>query len=511
MSINSRVLLERHFNVYIVDGGPQRMTKHLMPRLRTDLLVWTPAVTDVIGSDNPRRLKRERLLIDSGHALWILVIYFRHGVTAKYPQQSTHSKVPTAKYPQQSTTVYDKRPLQSLTRRLCPHRPLSTERRKAAPPAMKPQPHSCEHRHGRQNDLLEHYDLHEELGSGAYGIVYLATQKISGQYVAIKVIRHLDNSLVCRRTLREVRYLQGFKRENIISLLDVARPDNIDNFSEACLIQEYMPQNLTQVIDKFELTELQISYLTHQMLLGLQAIHCADIIHRDVKPDNLLVGPNCELKICDFGLARAQSTSGTGKLKMTEYVATRWYRAPEVMLSRYDKASDVWSSGCVLAQMLGRRVIFPGSNYIDQLCRIFDVLGSPTDDDLTKARYSQKSIDYIRTALPSRPRMLWKDMFPKASVDSLDLVDRLLTFNMYSRITIEKALEHSFVRMWLDPDEASCKVSPTRQAFLDCDDGAMENGAKSEYGTTSAHVGSRLKFTRRSFPRARSSVGSGDV
>jgi mitogen-activated protein kinase 1/3 len=183
---------------------------------------------------------------------------------------------------------------------------------------MKHLPHTHGYRHGRENDLLEHYDLHRKLGSGAYGVVYLATQKISGQHVAIKVIRHLDNSLVCRRTLREVRYLQGFKHENIIGLLDVARPDNFDTFSEACLIQEYMPQNLTQVIDKFELTELQISYLTYQMLLGLQAVHCAGIIHRDVKPDNLLVGPNCELKICDFGLARAQSAGGSEKLNMTE-------------------------------------------------------------------------------------------------------------------------------------------------------------------------------------------------
>ena len=124
-----------------------------------------------------------------------------------------------------------------------------------------PRPHEA--KHGRQNDLLERYDVLQKLGSGAYGVVYLAMQKGSGQHVAVKVIRHLDNPLVCRRTLREVRYLQGLKHENIISLLDVARPDDIDNFSEACLIQECMPQNLTQVIDRFELTELQISYLTH--------------------------------------------------------------------------------------------------------------------------------------------------------------------------------------------------------------------------------------------------------
>lgn len=133
--------------------------------------------------------------------------------------------------------------------------------------------------------------MHRKVGSGTYGVVYQATQKDSGDDVAIKVIRHLDNPVVCRRTLREIRFLQHFKHENIITLLDVARPDTFHHFSEACLVQEYMPQNLSQVIGKYELTDLQISHLTHQMLAGLGAIHFAGIIHRDVKPENLLVGP----------------------------------------------------------------------------------------------------------------------------------------------------------------------------------------------------------------------------
>lgn len=342
-------------------------------------------------------------------------------------------------------------------------------------------PHSKRYRYGRQDDLLEHYDIHRMLGSGAYGVVYQATQKSSGQHVAIKVIRHLDNPLVSLRTLREIRFLQHFKHDNIVTLLDAARPDSVGNFSEACLVQEYMPQNLTQVIDKYELTELQISYLTHQMLLGLHAIHRAAIIHRDVKPDNLLVGPNCELKICDFGLARAQIAGRKERAKMTEYVATRWYRAPEVMLSRYDEASDVWSSGCVLAQMLGKRVLFPGENYVDQLYRIFNVLGSPTGDDMTQARYSRKSMQYIRTALPFMVRTPWKDMFPKASEESLSLLNRLLTFNMYSRITTEDALQHEFVRTWTRADEVSCSGNATQQAFLGCSDAEGAQEAKREY------------------------------
>jgi mitogen-activated protein kinase 1/3 len=347
--------------------------------------------------------------------------------------------------------------------------------------------HSHEYNIGRQNDLLEHYDIHQKpLGSGTYGVVYQATQKSSGEQVAIKVIRHLDNPLVCRRTLREIRYLQHFKHDNIITLLDVARPNSIHSFSEACLIQEYMPQNLTQVIAKYELTDMQTSYLTYQMLIGLHSIHRADILHRDLKPDNILVGPNCELKICDFGLARAQATCRNERIKMTEYVATRWYRAPEIMLSKYGKASDVWSSGCVLAEMLGKNVLFPGKDYLHQLDLIFNVLGSPTDDDLKKARYPRKNIQLIRTVLPTRAGKLWNDMFPKASEESLGLLDRLLTFNMDNRITVEDALQHEFFRVWTSVGEGSCNAATTSKPFMDGANAEGDTEAKREYNSIRA-------------------------
>lgn len=330
-----------------------------------------------------------------------------------------------------------------------------------------------------QNDLLEHYDIGQKVGSGTYGVVYRATQKSSGQRVAMKEIRRLDDPLVCRRTLREIKFLQHLKHDNIVALLDVARPNGFHSFSKACLVEEYMPQNLSQVIAKYDLNDRQISFFTLQMLAGLNAVHSAGIIHRDVKPENLLVGRNGELKICDFGLARAQNAGGKKDIKMTEYVATRWYRAPEIMVSRYGKASDVWSSGCVLAEMLGGKVLFPGKNYTHQLDLIFNVLGSPTDDDLGGG-YSSKSIHYIRTALPSRPRTPWRSIFPKASEESLSLLNRLLTFNMCSRITVEAALQHEFVQPWLRSSEGRYESVYKGQTFFDCDDAGPDASAKSE-------------------------------
>lgn len=306
---------------------------------------------------------------------------------------------------------------------------------------------------GAQNDLSESYCLGERKGSGSYGDVYKATQKTTGREVAIKVIRGLHDPSVCRRTLREIKILQLFRHENIVSLIDVARPSDLASFSEACLIQEYMPYNLDQIIRHHPLSDVKISYLTYQIICGLEAIHAADILHRDLKPDNILVRENWDLKICDFGLARARRANGKRLEGLTTYVATRWYRAPEIILSEiklstYGKAADLWGTGCILAEMMGKTVLFPGKNHVDQLHLIFRILGTPTIDDMT-AKCDQAGVKFIQNTLPSRPGMPWKNVFPMASECGLDLLGRLLTFSQESRITAKFALLHPFVRSWM--------------------------------------------------------------
>lgn len=325
--------------------------------------------------------------------------------------------------------------------------------------------------------------MHQLLGRGAYGSVYQATPRGFQNKVAIKVVRQLDNPLVCRRTLSEIRILQHLQHCNIVRLLDSARPCSFHRLSEACLVQKAMPYNLTQVIQKFLLSDAQISYLTHQMLCGLHAIHSAGIIHRDIKPDNLLVAENCDLKICDFGLARAETTRERRRSRLTEYVATRWYRAPEVMLSRYGKAADVWSSGCVLAEMLGRRVLFPGQGYVHQLDCIFAVLGSPTDEDLEPG-YSVKSIEYIRKMLPLREKRPWREVYPHASQASLDLLDRLLTFNMNRRISTGDAARHIYVQGWAERYRQSWEVASTQPVFVEGEGDGSGLAARREFRLT---------------------------
>ena len=184
-----------------------------------------------------------------------------------------------------------------------------------------------------------------------------------------------------------------------------------------------------RVIRTQDLSDDHAQYFIYQTLRALKALHSADVIHRDLKPSNLLLNANCDLKVCDFGLARSVRTaepSGTETGFMTEYVATRWYRAPEIMLSfkMYTKAIDVWAVGCILAELLNGRPLFPGRDYGHQLDLILDVIGTPTLEEFYGIT-SRRSRDYIR-ALPIRKRRPFTALFPSASPDAIDFLQKTL-------------------------------------------------------------------------------------
>ncbi|POW12874.1 hypothetical protein PSTT_04199, partial [Puccinia striiformis] len=327
-------------------------------------------------------------------------------------------------------------------------------------PAVKPKPTSSrnagEPRRVRFN-VGTKYHVMDVIGEGAYGIVCSAIHRPTGQKVAIKKIVPFDHSMFCLRTLRELKLLKYFQEhnvsENIITIVDIIRPPSIEAFKEVYLIQELMETDMHRVIRTQVLSDDHCQYFIYQTLRALKALHSADVIHRDLKPSNLLLNANCDLKVCDFGLARSIRTAEEETGFMTEYVATRWYRAPEIMLTfkQYTKAIDVWSVGCILGEMLSGRPLFPGRDYHHQLTLILDVLGTPSLDEFY-AINSRRSQDYIRS-LPLRKKRAFASIYPNASALAVDFLNKTLTFDPKKRLTVEQALQHPYLEAYHDPED----------------------------------------------------------
>merc|ERR1711957_466008 len=190
-------------------------------------------------------------------------------------------------------------------------------------------------------------------------------------------------------------------------------------------------------------------YFMHQLLLGSLYMHSANIIHRDLKPSNVLLNKNCGLKICDFGLARGYEEE---KLQegLTEYVVTRWYRAPEVILNatHYTKALDVWSIGCIFAELLGRAPLFPGDDYLDQIKRTIGVLGTPTTED-KEFIVGESERKFLRKQA-KRSKQDWNKIYPNANPTALDMLGKMLVFNPYKRYSVEECLDHMYFENYMD-------------------------------------------------------------
>lgn len=305
------------------------------------------------------------------------------------------------------------------------------------------------------------YSPIESIGTGAYGVVCAAKDNRTGQRVAIKKIpKVFEVIVIAKRTYRELKILRHLRHENIISILDVMLPpEDPSLFQDVYVVLDLMESDLHHIIHSVQpLSEDHIQFFLYQILRGVKYIHSANVLHRDLKPSNLLINRNCELKIGDFGMAKGLSSSAEEHSTfMTEYVATRWYRAPELMLSlsEYTFAIDMWSVGCILAEMLARRQLFPGKNYLNQLQLILSVVGTPSQD-YVQAVGSERVKVYLQ-ALPPRDPVELSVLFPEASEVSLDLMRKLLQLEPRKRISAEEALAHKYLIRYHDPkDEPVC-------------------------------------------------------
>jgi len=294
----------------------------------------------------------------------------------------------------------------------------------------------------------------------------------SQEEVAIKKISNVLHDLVdAKRLLREIQIGRHLvQQENIISTVDVlVTKRSTSDVDDLYIVTDLFPTDLHRVIHSknVPLGGDHVKFFLWQLLCATKYMHSAGIVHRDIKPSNILVNSECDLRVCDFGLARGlenEATSSKGgdgdgsdnveeEEFMTEYVVTRWYRAPEILLGSrdYKKSVDMWSVGCVFAEMLARRALFPGENSLDQVTRIMKVLGTFSEDDILDFASDAACRWVIKQ--PHFDRQPFSEMFPGAPPDALDLLRNMLELRPDRRCTADAALRHPYLADYHDEEE----------------------------------------------------------
>lgn len=287
------------------------------------------------------------------------------------------------------------------------------------------------------------YQIQEVVGKGSYGVVGSAIDSHTGERVAIKkindVFEHVSDAT---RILREIKLLRLLRHPDIVEIKHIMLPPSRREFKDIYVVFELMESDLHQVIKaNDDLTPEHYQFFLYQLLRGLKYIHTANVFHRDLKPKNILANADCKLKICDFGLARVSFNDAPSAIFWTDYVATRWYRAPELcgsFFSKYTPAIDIWSIGCIFAEMLTGKPLFPGKNVVHQLDLMTDLLGTPPAESTARIR-NEKARRYL-SSMRKKQQVPFTQKFPNADPLALRLLERLLAFDPKDRPSAEEAL-----------------------------------------------------------------------
>ncbi|XP_069006870.1 cyclin-dependent kinase-like 5 isoform X3 [Embiotoca jacksoni] len=287
-------------------------------------------------------------------------------------------------------------------------------------------------------DVMNKFEVLGIVGEGAYGVVLKCRHKETNEIVAIKKFKDSEeNEEVKETTLRELKMLRTLKQENIVELKEAFR-----RRGKLYLVFEYVEKNMLELLEELPNgvpTEKARSYI-FQLIKAIHWCHKHDIVHRDIKPENLLISSDDVLKLCDFGFARNLS-EGTDA-NYTEYVATRWYRSPELLLGApYGKAVDMWSVGCILGELSDGQPLFPGESEIDQLFTIQKVLG-PLPPEQMKLFYNNPRFHGLRFPAVNHPQTLERRYLGIIGGALLDLLKSLLLLNPTERFLTEQSLNH---------------------------------------------------------------------
>ena len=311
-----------------------------------------------------------------------------------------------------------------------------------------------------ERHVKKRFDVCQRLGKGAYGIVWKAVEKKGGVVALKKCFDAFRNATDAQRTYREIMYLQKLAgHENIIRLQHMIRAEND---RDIYLTFDFMDTDLHAVIRANILEPIHKKYIIYQLLKALKFMHSGQLLHRDIKPSNLLLNSDCHVKLCDFGLCRSVAEKNMTKSSndlnqkssiLTDYVATRWYRAPEILLGApiYTKGVDMWAVGCILGEMIHGKPIFAGTSTVNQLEKIIECTGKPTKDDVDAI-----ASPYAATMLDSVAVVVRKDLsfVPDENVPAI--LTETLKFNPRLRLSAEAALGDVYVSEFHNPaDEPS--------------------------------------------------------
>jgi len=292
--------------------------------------------------------------------------------------------------------------------------------------------------------------------------------------------------------LREISLLKQLGKSNhpnIVRLLDICHGQRIDGREmNLFLVFEHVDQDLNQYIERCPppgLAPERIKDVMWQILSGVDFLHSHRIVHRDLKPQNILVSREGHVKLADFGLARIYDFSSL----LTTVVVTLWYRSPEILLgTTYATPVDIWSCGCILAELYLRKPLFPGNYEIDQLGKIFGILGTPTEAEWPK------DSSVMREAFQSRNSLGLESTIAEMDAPALDLLKKMLVFNSDQRISASKALLHPY---FSDYGFTPYSVSPTSDLASESSSSAsnMSEAGSSEPNTSLSPVNASTSFS----------------
>lgn len=297
--------------------------------------------------------------------------------------------------------------------------------------------------------MPKRYRIDGVIGRGAYGEVCQGFDTTQGIPVAIKKNKRIfqqanSNSLIPIRVLRELKVLCHLHHPNIVNLSAVIIPESYEEFNDIYMVMELMQADLRDLlVTGQKLSDKHVQYITYQILLALAYIHSADILHRDLKPENILLNADCVLKLCDFGLARGIDFEKDPRMS-TNYVQTRYYRAPELLLNNatVTKQVDMWSVGCIMAELLGGKILFQGTSPINQIEKIVRIVGTPKNLDFCKG--SPQGVTFMKQLRKCDPVPLEHLFDPDTNRDAIDLLGLMLAFDPDERISAAEALKHPY-------------------------------------------------------------------